>query len=353
MDQNSYHVQQDALIHEQIGKMAEKLPAACGDYITYLERIKTKQTTKEYLKDLTNFFQYVADHVFHKDMKDLTMQDFSKIRQQDVEQYLTGITAYQKQVGNQIKFLQNSHVSINRKLSSIKSFFRYNYRIGHLPKDQVQFIDHFRIRDVHDPISLTAEETERLFNAINQPDKNASPQTQYYQTINRDRDTAITTLLLGTGIRVSELVGINLSDINWYDCSIEVRRKGQWTDYVYFGDEVETALQQYIKQRNLITPQEGSEDALFLSTQRKRISVRAVEVMVEKYKKRAGIEKHITPHKLRSTFGTHMYAQTGDIMLVRDLLGHSNVQTTMRYVSKQDRIKRQNAAHNFKIHDEE
>ena len=247
---------------------------------------------------------------------------------------------------------QNSHVSINRKLSSIKSFFRYNYRIGALPKDQVQFIDHFRIRDVYDPVSLTTEEIKRLFDAMNQSDENASPQSKYYRKLNRDRDIAIITLFLGTGIRVSELVGINISNIDWYDCSIEIRRKGQWTDYVYFGDEVEAALQQYLKQRNLITPQEGSEDALFLSTQQKRISVRAVEMMVEKYKKRAGIEKHITPHKLRSTFGTQMYAQTEDIMLVRDLLGHSNVQTTMRYVSKQDRIKRQNAAHHFKIQEE-
>ena len=99
---------------------------------------------------------------------------------------------------------------------------------------------------------------------------------------------------------------------------------------VYFGDDVKKALKAYIKERELIQAKEGSEEALFLSMQNKRISVRAVEKLVKKYSELT-TNKHITPHKLRSTFGTALYNETGDIYLVADVLGHKDVNTTRRH----------------------
>jgi site-specific recombinase XerD len=112
-------------------------------------------------------------------------------------------------------------------------------------------------------------------------------------------------------------------------------RKGQKEDIVYYGDEVEDALLKYLEVRNNQTAADGHEGALFLSTQNKRISNRAVQNLVKKY---AGIVtplKHITPHKLRSTFGSSLYRETGDIYLVATVLGHTDVNTTRKHYATQ------------------
>ena len=349
MDISNYTIQQDERLLQKIRELSSKLPPVCNDYVTYVTRIKTKRTAVEYVRDLVHFFEFISSDIFKKDVSQITFSDVEKIEQYHVEQYLTKISAYRKQVGSKEKYIQNTHASINRKLSSIKSFFRYNYRVNNISRDKIQFVDHFKLKDHKEPVSLDLDEIKRLYHALYTGDSTKSNQAKKYHDLTYIRDIAIITTLLGTGVRVSELVGINFSDIDWYECSIEIQRKGQWKDLVYFGPEVEAALEDYLQQRNLIIPREGSEDALFLSTQKRRISARSVEILVKKYKNMAGIDKKITPHKLRSTYGTELYEQTSDIMLVRDSLGHSNVQTTMRYVSRSAKLKRQNAANKFKI----
>lgn len=142
---------------------------------------------------------------------------------------------------------------------------------------------------------------------------------------------AMLTLLLGTGIRVSECVGLNMSDVDFDNCSIRVVRKGGNEAVVYFGNEVEDALRDYLEQRKEIIPLSGHEKALFLSMQNRRISVRAVENLVKKYASQVTTLKKITPHKLRSTYGTNLYKESGDIYLVASVLGHKDVNTTKRH----------------------
>ena len=139
------------------------------------------------------------------------------------------------------------------------------------------------------------------------------------------------TLLLGTGIRVSECVGLDITDVDFRNNGIKVHRKGGAEVVVYFGDEVRTALLNYLEERNTIEAVEGSTNALFLSLQKKRIGVRAVENLVKKYSKLITTMKNITPHKLRSTYGTSLYRETGDIYLVADVLGHKDVNTTKKH----------------------
>ena len=152
------------------------------------------------------------------------------------------------------------------------------------------------------------------------------------------------TLLLGTGIRVSECVGLDLNDVDFDVCGIKIRRKGGYEAFVYFGDEVETALLDYLEERQHIIPVEGHEDALFLSLQNRRITVRAVENLVKKYASRVTTLKKITPHKLRSTYGTSLYQETGDIYLVADVLGHKDVNTTRKHYAAQADERRRRAA---------
>ena len=170
-----------------------------------------------------------------------------------------------------------------------------------------------------------------------------------YHKKTRTRDIALLTLLLGTGIRVSECVGIDMQDINFDVNGIKIRRKGGNEAVVYSGEEVETALLDYLGERDHIIPCEGHEEALFLSLQNKRISVRAVENLVKKYASRVTTLKKITPHKLRSTYGTELYRATEDIYLVADVLGHKDVNTTRRHYAAQQDESRRRAANKVKL----
>ena len=150
--------------------------------------------------------------------------------------------------------------------------------------------------------------------------------------------------MLGTGIRVSECVGLDLDDVDLKNNGIKIHRKGGAEVVVYFGEEVRNALCGYMEERKLITPVSGDENALFLSTQRRRMGVQAVENMVKKYARQVTPNKKITPHKLRSTYGTTLYKETGDIYLVADVLGHKDVNTTKKHYAAIDEDRRRMAA---------
>jgi site-specific recombinase XerD len=152
------------------------------------------------------------------------------------------------------------------------------------------------------------------------------------------------TLMLGTGIRVSECVGLDITDVDFKNNGIKVHRKGGYEAIVYFGEEVEYALSDYMQERTHIVPAEGHANALFLSMQKKRLNVRSVENLVKKYSRLVTSLKNITPHKLRSTYGTALYQESGDIYLVADVLGHKDVNTTRKHYAAQADERRRQAA---------
>ncbi|MHB8130676.1 MAG: tyrosine-type recombinase/integrase, partial [Mobilitalea sp.] len=157
------------------------------------------------------------------------------------------------------------------------------------------------------------------------------------------------TLLLGTGIRVSECVGLDIDDVDFNNNGIKIRRKGGYEVIVYFGDEVSKAILEYLTLRKLQIPSDGSANALFLSMQMKRLNVRSVENLVKKYASIVTKLKKITPHKLRSTYGTSLYRETGDIYLVADVLGHKDVNTTKKHYAAIEDSRRRSAANVVKL----
>ena len=173
-----------------------------------------------------------------------------------------------------------------------------------------------------------------------------------YHNKTQKRDLAILTLFLGTGIRISELVGIDIDDINFSSNEFSIIRKGGKQDILVFGDEARAALLDYMLEREKIQAQEGHEQALFLSLQRTRLTVRAVENIVEKYAKIAVPLKKISPHKLRSTYGTNLYNETGDIYLVADVLGHKDVNTTRKHYAAVSEDRRRLAAKVIKLRED-
>ena len=192
-------------------------------------------------------------------------------------------------------------------------------------------------------VRLDPNEVAILLDQVEDGTKMTKSQMKFHDKT-KVRDLALLTLLLGTGIRVSECVGLDISDVDFDNLAIKVRRKGGYEDVVYFGEEVEEALLSYLDQRKHMIPMSGHEDALFLSLQNRRMAVRSVENLVKKYASLVTTTKKITPHKLRSTYGTTLYQETGDIYLVADVLGHKDVNTTRKhYAAMKDDHKRKAA----------
>ena len=143
--------------------------------------------------------------------------------------------------------------------------------------------------------------------------------------------------------------GLDLNDIDFHTGGMRIHRKGGKEVIVYFGAEVEDALLDYLEERSHITPEPGHEGALFLSLQRKRLNVRSVENLVKKYARLVTPLKKITPHKLRSTYGTNLYRETGDIYLVANVLGHSDVNTTTKHYAALEDERRRSARNKVRL----
>ena len=195
---------------------------------------------------------------------------------------------------------------------------------------------------------LDANETADLLDEV-EFGENLTESEKKYHNKTKARDLALVSMLVGTGMRVSECVGINIEDLDFENYGVRVTRKGGNQSILYFGEEVAQALQNYLAERKEMTAKEGSENAFFLSLQGKRISVRAVQNLIGKYSKTAVKLKHITPHKLRSTYGTSLYQETGDIYLVADVLGHADVNTTRKHYAEIETGHRKSAAKYIKL----
>jgi site-specific recombinase XerD len=237
----------------------------------------------------------------------------------------------------------NGERGLKRKMSALRSFYAYYYKREMIRTNPTLLVDMPKLHD-KEIIRLDPDETALLLDYIEHCGDQLSGQKKMYYEKTRLRDLAIVTLLLGTGIRVSECVGLDVTDIDFKNNGLRVVRKGGSEMMVYFGDEVEEALRNYLEERETITPIAGHENALFYSTQRRRIGVQAVENMVKKYAREITTTKKITPHKLRSTYGTTLYQETGDIYLVADVLGHKDVNTTRKHYAAMDDSRRRRAA---------
>ena len=146
-------------------------------------------------------------------------------------------------------------------------------------------------------------------------------------------------------------MGIDINDIDFDVNGVKITRKGGNEMVVYFGEEVERALKDYLEERKDKEAKPGHEKALFLSIQNKRIGVRSVEKLVKKYAQKVTVLKKISPHKLRSTYGTTLYNETGDIYLVADVLGHKDVNTTRKHYAQMQDDNRRRAAKAVKLRD--
>ena len=326
----------------KLRQVLSTLPAFCKDYFSAMDSTTTTKTRISYAYDIRIFVQFLLDE--NPVFKNYAMTDFSvdvldQIKAIDLEEYMEYLKVYQ----NGDKTETNGERGLKRKISALRSFYAYYYKREMIHTNPTVLID---IPKIHDKsiIRLDTDEVALLLDYIEHCGDSLTGQKRVYYEKTKERDLAIVTLLLGTGIRVSEFVGLDIEDVDFKNNGIKVTRKGGNEMVVYFGEEVEKALKRYLEVRAGITPLDGHEHALFYSAQRKRMGVQAVENMVKKYSRQITTTKKITPHKLRSTYGTALYQETGDIYLVADVLGHKDVNTTKKHYAALDDARRRQAA---------
>ena len=344
----TYKQQTDINNTLKLREILRTLPSFAKNYFRAIDSTTTTKTRISYAYDIRIFFQFLASE--NPAYKNVAIPDFNvavldDVQALDIEEYMEFLKVYK---GSDDQVITNNERGLKRKISALRSFYAYFFKREMIKTNPTLLVD---MPKIHEKaiIRLDDDEVALLLDYMENCGNQLTGQKKVYYEKTKDRDLALVTLLLGTGIRVSECVGLDIEDVDFKNNGIKVTRKGGNEMVVYFGEEVEESLKCYIEVRKGITPINGHEHALFYSTQRKRLGVQAVENLVKKYTKAISTTKKITPHKLRSTYGTALYQETGDIYLVADVLGHKDVNTTKKHYAAIDDARRRRAATAVKL----
>lgn len=343
---NNYHDQQNIGNVQKMRDVLMTLPSFCKQFFRGISEYTSARTRLAYAYDIRVFFEYLHErnaYCSKMEITDFPISILEQLTREDIEEYIEYLSYYEKDG----KIYTNDERGKKRKLAALRSFYNYYFQAELIEKNPAVLVPLPKLHE-KEIIRLDADEVATLLDQVEDGTGLTTTQQRFHK-VTRTRDVAILTLLLGTGIRVSECVGLDISDVDFKNNGIKIRRKGGYEAVIYFGEEVEQALHEYLDERQHIIPQTGHENALFLSMQDRRISVRAVENMVKKYSSTVTSLKKITPHKLRSTYGTSLYRETGDIYLVADVLGHKDVNTTKKHYAALEDERRRYAADKVRL----
>ncbi len=290
---------------------------------------KSERTVEGYLIDIRTFIRYLLymntseDVDFNKiSIKNFDVSRLEKIKMKEIYEYIYFLQDDRK----------NNSKSISRKISSLKSLYKYLTKTMMLfENNPTENIELPKLKKSL-PKYLTLEQSQQLLESADDETKHSV------------RDYCIITLFLNCGMRLSELVGLNVSDIDFSERKMKILGKGNKERYVYFNNSCHEALTEYVKSREKSATE---PDALFLSRKNKRISRRRVEQIVEMYLRKSGLAgQGYSVHKLRHTAATLMYQHGNvDMRTLKDILGHESIATTEIYTHLSDKI-RKNAADN-------
>ena len=349
MKRTAYHTQSSRQAVEKLRLLQLELPSVCTEYFRAISQITSALTRQAYAYDLRLFFQYLcAEEADFSDTEPrlFTLEHLRHVNARHIIGFQDYLQMYIKNDDDNKSVqtvITNRELGIMRKLSSLRSFFDYLFKNELIPANVATLVAMPK-RHQKPILYMEKDEIDRMLQAMMSGD-GLNEREKKFLDITRKRDIAIVMMFLGTGIRVSELVGLDIDHLNFKDNSFLVTRKGGNQTILYFPDSVAGYLRDYLQERAETQPLAGHEQALFLSLQRRRISQRAVEKLVKKYALLgAPLKLRLSPHKLRSTFGTNLYQATGDIYLVADTLGHADVNTTRRHYAAMSDAKRREAA---------
>lgn len=338
MNEKTYYDQRNIDNTQKLREIRRDLPAICNEFFVGIENRTSVLTRLAYAYDLRIFFYFLfteTSEFASYESKTFDISALSQVTTSHIEMFLEFLNYY-KFDGNEYT---NTVKTKARKLASIKSFFKYFYNKDKIPADPASKV---LTPKSHDKpiIRLEVDEVAKLLDEVESGANLPTQRQEAFHEKTKIRDLAIITLFLGTGIRISELVGLDISDLDFNVNGFKVTRKGGNQTILYFSQEVADAIIAYLDERAQ-DPALDDEPALFLSLRKKRMNVRSVENLVKKYAKLITPLKKITPHKLRSTYGTELYRETGDIYVVAEVLGHRDINTTKKhYAAISDDIKR-------------
>lgn len=280
------------------------------------ERNVSEHTLRNYLSDLEQFHDYLCPVDKQGVRREVNIRDIDNIT---IREYMA--TLYSK---------NKKKTSIARKLATLRTFFKYLCREGILEMNPARLVSSPRLEKKL-PNYLTVEEVIRF---IEIPD---------LETVLGKRDRAILEMLYGTGVRVSELVNLNLQDIDFTQMTVRVRGKGRKERIVPFGEYAKKAVELYLGVRGELMMNAPEDkrvpNAVFYNYQGTRITTRSVGRMIDKYIKECADLHHISPHSLRHSFATHLLNAGADLRSIQELLGHARLSTTQQYTHiSQDRL---------------
>ncbi|MCL2526906.1 MAG: tyrosine-type recombinase/integrase [Defluviitaleaceae bacterium] len=334
----------------KLRSLLKELPPFMRDYFRSLSDQTTPLTRLGYAMDFKVFLGYLSEEHFDaKPISSITIADLGSLTVTDIEAFMEYLTYYIPPDAQDTP-ITNASQGKSRKLAAVRVLFRYLYRKEKITANPAELVGFPKINSK----TITTLEPNEIAKLIDEVEsgENLTPKQQHYHQQTKQRDIAIIIAMLGTGMRISECVGLDLDHIDFDLNGIKVTRKGGDEMILYFGSEVEAALKSYLEIRQEAEPQAGHENALFLSLQNRRITTRAIQNLVKKYASLVTRIKNISPHKLRSTFGTQLYAETSDIYLVANVLGHVDVNTTRKHYAKMDDNHRRRAANAVKLRSE-
>ncbi|MCR4890604.1 MAG: tyrosine-type recombinase/integrase [Lachnospiraceae bacterium] len=334
---SNYKKDKNNQVRQQANEIIKKMPGFVNDYFLEREIRLSAMSIYSYAGQLFTFFSFLHDsspYFAKKAIAEISLEDLDRLNDRDIVEFMHYLRNYpQKCNDGSVKYVECSPTTIQHYTVALNTFWKYLYVRKMVSSNPIELITRAKLPK-KEVIYLDRDDKNLFLDAVETGDGLTKRQAQFHEK-NGPRDLAIMNVFLSTGIRVSELVGMDLNDINFKKHSIKVFRKGGNFDTVYFSDTAEYYLQQYLDCRNIYNPV-ASEKAVFLNRSGKRLSVRSVELMVKKYINASVPSEadRITPHKLRSTYAETMLKATGgDLEKVQKLMGHSSITSTTHYVA--------------------
>jgi integrase/recombinase XerC len=280
------------------------------DFLKHLkyERNLSEHTLRNYESDMEQFYDFIAPANSDGERRDVDIHALDNLT---IREYMA--TLYEK---------KKKKSSIHRKVACLRTFFRFLCREGVLEKNPAMLVSSPRVeRKLPNHLSI-----EQMIKFIETPETD---------TVLGKRDRAILELLYASGVRVSELVGLNLTDIDFNHQTLRVKGKGRKERMVPFGNHAKAALEAYLGVRGELLveadPDDRDPNAVFMNYQGTRITTRSVGRMLDKYCKQCAEIHHVSPHALRHSFATHLLDAGADLRTIQELLGHARLTTTQQY----------------------
>lgn len=321
-------------------KLLTKLPDYVFDYIEVAYDGESVNTQIGYSIDIKTFFEYLIKFKYKgKTPEDITPEMLNEVTLRDLNGFKAYLKEYETEyisaTGRKTKRIRrNNEYGINRKLSGIRGLFMYLYKndyIDHNITDKLDF------KKLHQKMKrpLNTKDVVSLIDVLYNGENYFEGRTRASYLNRKQRDIALFTAYLGTGCRVSELVNLNITDVDFEASSFIVTRKGGDREEVFMPIQVENELLKYVEER-LSDENTKDTDPLFISRNNQRILPQTVEKNLKGYCRAAGITDpdKMHPHALRRTFACNLIADGVDIKMVAELMGHKNIEVTHRYYTQ-------------------